>query len=182
MTQSDRKLLFNAIDNDSELLVRDVLEKNHIDIVGCLIDFGYSPLEYALEIGSLNTARTLIDLKISLDSHVALHPLEIAISSNQDEMVKLLLMAGVDVNRDLGGGWSFLMRASICGNLEAAKLLVNAGATVNRMTPEGWTAHSIALREGFFALFRYLDSLVIDDSVTGQPFSGADTQKPSELF
>lgn len=167
MTQSHLELLLDAIDNDDELLVRNILGSNHIKIIGFLMSFGYSPLEHALEIGSLNAARTLIELKIGLNLCVAQHPLEVAISSDQIEMVKLLLIAGVDVNRDLGEGWSFLMTASVCGNLEVAKLLVDAGADASRITQEGWTAHSIALRAGFFALSRYLDSLVVEQTVTG---------------
>ncbi|UBF27120.1 ankyrin repeat domain-containing protein [Kovacikia minuta CCNUW1] len=155
-----RKILFSAITNNNGDLIREILGENTVKSINFLMDFGYSPLEYALEISSLDAAKVLIELEFGLNMRVALFPLESAISFNHIEMVEILLAAGIDVNRDLGGGWTFLMRAAISENLQAAKLLVDAGADAGKVTQEGWIAHSIALREGFAELAGYLESLM----------------------
>lgn len=152
------ELLFNSIDRNDGFLIKSILENNEIDVLEFLMNFGYSPLEYALEIGNLDAAKALIDSKISLNMYVTLHPLEVAISFNQIGIIKMLLESGVDVNKDLGEGWNFLMRAAVNGNLTAAKLLVAAGAVVDKVTQEGLTAKSIALREDFYELSNYLNS------------------------
>lgn len=156
-----RKILFSAITNNDGDLIRKILEENTVKSIDFLMDFGCSPLEYALEISSLDAAKVLVELEIGLNMGVALLPLESAISFNHIEIVEIFLAAGIDVNRDLGGGWTFLMRAATSGNLQAAKLLVDAGADAGKVTQEGWTAHSIALREGFAELASYLESLRI---------------------
>ena len=57
--------------------------------------------------------------------------LHIAVINNRNDIIKLLLHEGADVNRKDIFNKTALHSAALCNNLEAAQLLLNAGADIN---------------------------------------------------
>jgi uncharacterized protein len=155
------EVLFKAIECDNDIKVKTILEsKSHrTTAMQYVQQFGCSPLSYAIESGSLKSAKIIIALGYGLNERVDLHPLELAIQRGYIEIVYAIINAGVDVNKRLAYGFTFLMRAIICRKLEIVQLLISSGADIYIKTEDGWTASSISSREGFHEISIYLANL-----------------------
>ena len=72
------------------------------------------------------------------------------IIGSSDEIVKILLRYGADVNLKDNEGWTALMLAALYSNTDSnvstVKLLLDAGADVNLKNNEGWTALMLSAR------------------------------------
>jgi ankyrin repeat protein len=70
-------------------------------------------------------------------------PLVAAARVRNADAIRALLLAGADVEKRDGFGWTPLQAAS-CGSLKASQVLVEAGADVNagKTTPLSWAANS----------------------------------------
>lgn len=154
--------LFQAIESNDVTLIEHLISED-IDMSNFILNTGYSPLEYAVEVGNLEIVRALIASVIDINVGVSQHPLEVAIQSGRHDIATIFLQAGADVNRDLGDGWTFLMRAANAGHLGIIKLLVESGANVNATTAHGVSPLMCALREGWQEVFDYLAPLTIPE-------------------
>ncbi|TYZ65273.1 hypothetical protein PybrP1_007018, partial [[Pythium] brassicae (nom. inval.)] len=72
-------------------------------------------------------------------------PLSVAVATNRDEIVKLLLAHGAPVNVKDAQGTTPLMEAAKHGRLELAKLLIKSGAAVDETQRFGRSALMLAL-------------------------------------
>ena len=114
----------------------------HVDAVQLLLDhgadtsildnLGRSALEYAA--GALNWAET----------------------SKAEQVVKLLIQAGADVNVKSTLGFTPLMWAAIAGNLEITKLLIEKGANIHDTDNDGNDAMHYAVQENHQSAIRLL--------------------------
>lgn len=103
-----------------------------------------SPIHDAVRAGDVARVMELVDQNPDLvnerrsdEFHES--PLSIAITQNDEEMVKLLLNAGADVNYVLYGGKTPLSRAARSGHIGIAKLLIENGAEINPTVPSWGT-------------------------------------------
>ncbi|XP_063615717.1 26S proteasome non-ATPase regulatory subunit 10-like [Penaeus indicus] len=64
-------------------------------------------------------------------------PLHVAAEEGHDEVVKMLISAGVDVNGKNDKGWTPLHRAAYSGHSSVVTVLVTRGATVNGNSNRG---------------------------------------------
>ena len=108
------------IDNNiGELQLLKACEEGNLDVVQDMINKGIN-----------------IDLKINGDM-----PIEIAVVSNQIEVVKLLLSHGANIKKKTGpSGFTLLQWATQSGFLEIAKLLLESGLAIDVKGKWGRTA------------------------------------------
>ncbi|XP_069564866.1 caskin-2-like [Brachyistius frenatus] len=112
-----------------------------------------TPLDLACEFGRLKVAQLLLSSNLvatllegeggnnSLDSQ-ATTPLHLAARNGHKDIIKLLLKAGIDVNRATKGGTS-LHEAALYGKTEVVRLLLDAGINVNQHNTYNQTALDI---------------------------------------
>uniref|UniRef100_K1R2E2 Putative glycerophosphodiester phosphodiesterase 5 n=1 Tax=Magallana gigas TaxID=29159 RepID=K1R2E2_MAGGI len=108
--------------------------------------------------GLLSPTDTLQNLEPSsgLENENGTTILHVAVSSNNPEIVKLLLSAKADVQKANNQGRTPLHLASRSGNAEITKQLIDAGSDVNATTNKQYTALHEALRNGHIGLSKYL--------------------------
>jgi ribosomal protein S11 len=82
----------------------------------------------------------------------AVHVLFIAASKGHDAIVTALAANGVDVTREIAGGWTALHLAAGAGREAMVTALVNAGADVEKTTNDGSTPLGLAARNGHEAV------------------------------
>lgn len=66
----------------------------------------------------------------------------------RQQIVKMMIQHGVDVNQASPTGWTALMLAAMGGHMDALETLLEAGADVHARTRAGATAASIAAERG----------------------------------
>src|SRR5437667_8668466 len=71
-----------------------------------------------------------------------------AVSQNHNEVAKLLLKKGANVNHQYEGGFTPLMHAAFAGNVELVNLLLEKGADPNARNGEGKTPLTFAREKG----------------------------------
>jgi hypothetical protein len=111
----------------------------------------YTPTLFkaALQRGDARLVSTFIRGGASLTfSDVEYSPLALAAASGYDDVILVLLGAGVDVNTQNSFGDTALMAAVRSGRLEAVQLLLDRGADVRLADRDGRTAMSWAERMG----------------------------------
>lgn len=67
-------------------------------------------------------------------------------------IVRVLLAAGADVNRQTGDGDTALLKAVLWGSVEIVTLLLRHGADPGHADSDGWTAERIARARGYDAI------------------------------
>ncbi|XP_068161535.1 LOW QUALITY PROTEIN: caskin-2-like [Antennarius striatus] len=112
-----------------------------------------TPLDLACEFGRLKVAQLLLNSNMvtallegeggrdSLDCP-STTPLHLAARNGHKDIIKLLLKAGIDINRATKAGTS-LHEASLYGKTEVVKLLIDAGINVNLRNTYNQTALDI---------------------------------------
>ncbi|PGH07901.1 hypothetical protein AJ80_07941 [Polytolypa hystricis UAMH7299] len=135
----------NAVEFRNMCVVRAVLnagfKPDTVLVTSCL---SKTPLKYAAYQGDVELARVLIaggaDINYSPDTpaHWS-HPLHCAVDSSKEEIVKLLLDAGADVNVKNANGDTPLHSAAGSSKEEIVRLLLDAGADIDDMTKSGST-------------------------------------------
>ncbi|MUG98766.1 hypothetical protein F7734_43330 [Scytonema sp. UIC 10036] len=151
-------LLFDAIDSGDLETVKKILWKG-VNNNQCLFNFGYTPLEYAVEKGELSIVQTMLSTGVNINAGATQFPLDIAVKAGRADITLAFLQAGAEVNLNLGDGWTLLMSAANAGHLSIVKLLVERGANINATTEQGVSALMCAAREGWQAVFNYLAPL-----------------------
>lgn len=125
---------------------------------------GLTPLWTAASLGNSRACTLLLDRGAAIDSpsgngHT---PLTMAIQSDDDKTIQLLLKRGAnpDPSIELHGGFkqSFtpMTLAAARGNIKAVKSLLARGASTESRDSEGWTALKRAVRTGNDDLVRML--------------------------
>ena len=75
----------------------------------------------------------------------------------REEIMRMLMAHGADVNAASPTGWTALMLAALGGHMESIDMLLEAGADVNARTAAGTTAISVALDRGHFDVAERLE-------------------------
>ncbi|KAM6898870.1 caskin-2 [Lycodopsis pacificus] len=116
----------------------------------CLTNKGKkTPLDLACEFGRLRVAQLLLSSNMvpallegdNMDSP-ATTPLHLAARNGHKDIIKLLLKAGIDINRTTKAGTS-LHEAALYGKTEVVRLLLDAGINVNMRNTYNQTALDI---------------------------------------
>jgi len=160
--QSIESEFLEAIDVNDLEKVKKLLAKG-VNGFRCICDFGYTPMEYAVEKGNLEIVQVLISSGFEIYGGVSNSPPEIAVSANRMDILLAFIEAGIDVNEPVYDGcdslWTLLMSAATSGHLSIAKLLIERGADVNATTEKGHSAIWYAAREGWLEMVNYLAAL-----------------------
>ena len=100
-------------------------------------DGGYTPLTFAARNGDVASASILLAAGANVNDTVAagMSALVVAIHSGRDEVAKVLIEKGADVNA-MGAGYSALHIAVRRGQLELVKNLIAHGANVHAPLPK----------------------------------------------
>jgi len=127
----------------------------HIEIARTLIENGarineknaflFTPLHYAV-VSSANRPLPSAFVQLLIENGADLEaegrwgrPLFVAVGSKNEEVVKLLIAAGADVNGVSAGDQTPLHRAALNGRKKMAEILIKNGARVNAKTVNGST-------------------------------------------
>ena len=144
--------IFGAIAEGNEAKVAALLRED--SAAAHPLGDGPAPIMWAIGFDSIPIVELLLEQQVNMNirresNYRGGTPLNQAIHKHHDELVRLLLKAGVDPDPDNGTGWwNPLVHALRFGTLQAAALLLDAGADPNRNTPPtakwfglGWPAH-----------------------------------------
>lgn len=121
---------------------------------------GWTALMAAVTKGKTDVVRYLIahgadvTVKFSDDGITTLY--QAGIRENNEEVVKALLEAGVNVNERTTFGQTALIRFVGLGRVESVRLLLKAGADVNIVDHYGYTAFKMAVNSGEAEIVRML--------------------------
>jgi ankyrin repeat protein len=103
----------------------------------------------ALSLACVNGLNSIVEelakLGTDISSGVALIQ---AVRHNRPEVVRILVLAGVNVNTKTKDGWSALPEAARLKSLEMIQILLAAGADIETTFRTGWTALAFAARDG----------------------------------
>lgn len=137
-----------------------------VDSFRFLCDFGYTPVEYAVEAGNLEILNLLISSQFEIDWGVASNPIDMAVQAGRIDLTLALLEAGLDINQihqsadpKSNASWTILITAVRSGHFELVKRLIERGADVNAFTNDGKTALWFAANEGRQEIFNYFNHL-----------------------
>jgi len=113
---------------------------------------GFPALALASYLGKKESAEYLIDkgadLNATAKNETGYTALTGAVSQNHNEVAKLLLKKGANVNHQYEGGFTPLMHAAFAGNVELVNLLLENGADPNARNGEGKTPLIFAREKG----------------------------------
>lgn len=144
-TAADTDELLSAASNGEVEYVKSLLaagaDPNAMD------EEGWTALMWAAQNNDIATASALIDAGAVLNFAEYSNEetaLTVAIYSNSDEIVQLLLQSGADPSLQDSLGWTPLMTAANYGDIEAVELLLAAGADPNARDEYDMTAEDYA--------------------------------------
>jgi uncharacterized protein len=130
------------------------------DLINSFSEDGFTPLGLACYFGHEESARYLLlkgaDVNICSQNGYHVYPLHSAVAANNNDIAKILLEAGANVNVVQVSGVTPLHSAAHHGNIEMIILLLEAGADVQATTDEGKTAADLAKQAGFNELGKIL--------------------------
>ena len=111
---------------------------------------GFTPLHLACFFGQLEAAETLIHHQADVN---AVSPSRIAVihsaaASRDAALLKLVLQAGANSNRQQQGGYTALHEAAMHNSVERAQALLDAGADRGIRSDDGLTAAEMAAQKG----------------------------------
>ena len=118
--------------------------------VDCETEYDITPLSLAVEVGSLESVKTLLTAKAN-PNHPRLGketPLMLAARRGDLGIVNALIEAGAEVDAKEVRGQTSLMWAAEAGNTSVVQALIDAGADVDASLPSGFTAFLFAVRQG----------------------------------
>src|SRR5579864_5086024 len=131
--------LKNLLDHDSSLL-------------GSYSPDGFTALALAAYLGQKDTVQHLLergaDPNAVAKNETEFTALTGAVAQNHNEVAKMLVENGANVNYSYEGGFTPLIHAAHAGNLELVKLLLEKGADPNAKNGEGKTPMAYAREKG----------------------------------
>jgi ankyrin repeat protein len=159
--------LVNKKDNRQETPLHKAIKYKKLDAVKLLLDRGADITTVDKNgKGVLDMARDVDTTRLLLDKAPELvkqtnqwdqTPLHDAVRNGKEELVKLYIEKGADVNAVEKSGYSPLLFGA-SKNLSIYKALVEAGADVNAKTSYGWTLLYVIAGKGRLETFKYLVS------------------------
>ena len=122
---------------------------------------GWTPLHLAAHYGHAATVSVLLHNNAPVDirstNAMANTPLHAALAGRRNDVTRLLIDAGADVNARQHGGWAPLHSAAANGDREMVDLLIARGADRAAANDAGVTGASIARERGHASLADFLD-------------------------
>jgi len=113
---------------------------------------GFTALALAAYLGQRDTVQHLLeagaDPNAVAKNETGFTALTGAVSQNHNEVAKILVEKGANVNYSYEGGFTPLIHAAHAGNLELVKLLLEKGADPNAKNSEGKTPMAYARDKG----------------------------------
>jgi uncharacterized protein len=123
---------------------------------------GFTALGLAAYLGQKESVEYLIDKGADLNAlaknETGYTALTGAVSQNHNDIARLLVNRGANVNHGYEGGFTPLMHAAYAGNLELVNLLLEHGADPNAKNAEGKTPLTFARENGHAKLAELLKS------------------------
>lgn len=167
---------------------RDVTEKEVYDYMHKIIQYVQNdrreegeeemttPLCRAVELGNIEEVKSLLDEGMDIDERDESNrtPLHIAVSNNFEDIVRLLVSRGANVNRSKGFMCDYPIHAAVKNrNSLIAKILLDAGADVNTKSFDFETPLHISICkddiEMFNLLLKYKPDLTQTDDCGNTP-------------
>jgi len=122
---------------------------------------GWTPLHLAAHYGHADIVSIMLHNNAPVDirstNTMANTPLHAALAGRRNDVSKMLIEAGADVNARQHGGWVPLHAAAANGDREMVDLLIARGADRAAMNDAGVSAAAIARDRGHAALADSLD-------------------------
>lgn len=132
--------------------VRTMLEQKP-EVANELSNHGFTPLGIAAHFNKEDIVRILLqhhaDPNISSQNGYSSYPLHAALNNNNDNISKMLIEAGAEVNIVQNGRISPLHLAAQHGNIDLIIVLLEQGADVSARTEYNLTAADLASEKGF---------------------------------
>lgn len=140
-------------------VVSELLEETP-SLLNTFSEHGFTPLGMATHFGNTEIVRYLLlkgaDANLSSQNGYHVYPLHAAISSNFDEIAKMLIEAGAEVNVLQSSRTSPLHIAAQNGNIEMLILLLENGALVDIKNDFGKSAADLAAEKGYTEIAKIL--------------------------
>ena len=122
---------------------------------------GWTPLHLAAHYGHADIVSIMLHNNAPVDirstNTMANTPLHAALAGRRNDVSKMLIEAGADVNARQHGGWVPLHAAAANGDREMVELLIARGADRAAVNDAGVSAAAIARERGHAALADSLD-------------------------
>ena len=122
---------------------------------------GWTPLHLAAHYGHADIVSIMLHNNAPVDirstNNMANTPLHAALAGRRNDVSKMLIEAGADVNARQHGGWVPLHAAAANGDREMVDLLIARGADRVAVNDAGASAAAIARERGHDALADFLD-------------------------
>ena len=125
----------------------------HPDAVGAFAEDGFTPLGLACYFGQSEVARYLVlkgaDVNQPSNNGFNVYPIHSAAAGNYNDIVRMLIENGAEVNVKQQAGSTPLHTAAQTGNLEMLILMLEHGADVNTRMEGGKLPADLAREKGF---------------------------------
>ena len=132
------------------------------EVINELSSHGFTPLGSAAHFDQEEVVRLLLahhaDPNICSQNGYNSYPLHAALNNNNDQISKMLIEAGAEVNIVQNGRISPLHLAAQHGNIELIIALLEQGADIEARTEFGLTASDLAAEKGFHEIAEILRS------------------------
>jgi ankyrin repeat protein len=129
-------------------------------LAGAWTQDGYTALHYAAFFGGADAAEALIDAGADLEAvsrnKMGVRPLNSAAAGRHDDVSRLLVERGADVNAAQEQGFTPLHAAAQNGDADLVAVFLAAGADKDARLDDGRTAADVALEAGHEALAELL--------------------------
>ncbi|XP_012152151.1 uncharacterized protein LOC105664036 [Megachile rotundata] len=160
----------NAIDKKGATPLHYAARCGNVEIIELLLSNGANvnancsegtPLHYAVyEYDSVDVVRILLNngADVSIKDHQDRTPLQVAVTHNQLECVKLMTLQSqkIDINAKDSDSWTVLHNAAQEGNLTMVKYLIEEGCDINARNADGSMPIHIAVEEGFRDIVEFM--------------------------
>ncbi|MFD1771019.1 ankyrin repeat domain-containing protein [Sphingobacterium suaedae] len=131
----------------------EMMVKQKPDVIDELSTHGFTPLGIATHFGQESVVRTLLakraDPNVCSQNGYHVYPLHTAVTGRYDQISKMLVEAGAEVNVVQNAQITPLHIAAQQGNIDMIILLLENGANIALKTDQGLTASDLALEKGF---------------------------------
>ncbi|HLS95054.1 ankyrin repeat protein [Sphingobacterium allocomposti] len=131
----------------------EAMVKQKPDVVEEFSSHGFTPLGIATHFGQEAVVRTLLtkraDPNVCSQNGYHVYPLHTAITGRYDQISKMLIEAGAEVNVVQNARITPLHLAAQQGNIDIIILLLENGADISLRTDMGMTASDLAFEKGF---------------------------------